>query len=634
MAYDSSQIEVLDGLEPVRKRPGMYTDITRPNHLVQEVVDNSVDEAMAGHATTIDITLYKDGSCKVEDDGRGMPVDQHPTEKRPGAEVILDTLHAGGKFSNKSYGFSGGLHGVGVSVVNALSTDLFLTIRRNGKVYQAHYQDGNVVRGLKPIKGEKVNKDDTGTCIHFTPDPKYFDHPNVHIDKLCELLKGKAILCPGLRINVTIEERDQTVSYHYEEGLTAFLKEQPSFEESVAQLLSDGHVVREDEPMEFTWACYWHETDGQAVERAYTNLIPTTQGGTHVNAFKQGVFEGVKEYAELHGAVPRTVTITSADVWKNINYVVSLKMQDPIFAGQTKERLASRNCANFVSSRIKDSLSLLLSQHTDKAQALITLVISNAQARMKQAKKVERKALDKVLPLPGKLTDCHTQNREDAEIFVVEGDSAGGSARQARDKETQAIMPLRGKILNTWDMDSGVIFNSEEIKNIGSAIGVDPNSEDLSELRYGKICVLADADSDGLHIATLFVALFVRHFPAIVEAGNLYVAMPPLYRIDVAKEIHYALDESEKAQIIADIEHRKVRGEINVQRFKGLGEMNPDQLKETALSPVTRRLVQVTLGPREEYLQCFNTLLGKKKAHTDARKVWLSESGNHAIELI
>lgn len=620
--YKSDDVEVLKGLAPVQKRPGMYTDTERPNHLAQEVIDNSVDEAISGHADKVVVRLTKDGYLSVEDNGRGMPVDEHSEEKKSGVEVILDTLHAGGKFSGKSYGFSGGLHGVGISVVNALSEDLNVTVKRDGGVYHINYKDGVKTSSLKKIG--TCPKRDRGTTVSFKPNPKYFDNIKFDRQSLFNLLRGKAILCSGLTIEFHDELSDASEVFYYQNGIKEFIDIEADFDETaVAGFLFEGKHAKED--MEIEWACFWAE-EGTSLQHAYVNLIPTVQGGTHVNALKSGLFDGVKEYADFHSNVPRKIVLSKEDVWKNINFVVSLKMRDPKFAGQVKEKLSSRECNPFIVSIIKDALSLYLSQHIENADKLMELFINNASLRQKTSVKVERKKLGKSIALPGKLTDCDNDNRDDCELFVVEGDSAGGSAKGARDRNFQAILPLRGKILNSWEADQSKLNASEEIKNITSAIGVDTNSDDLSGLRYGKICILADADSDGLHIATLFIALFVRHLKAVVEAGHLYVAMPPLYRIDIGKHVFYALDNIEKDRILERAQKDKLRGEISVLRFKGLGEMNPRQLKETTLDPNTRRLVQLRMPDEDETVDAMNMLLVKKRS-SDRRK-WIESHGD------
>jgi len=622
--YTSDAVEVLKGLAPVQKRPGMYTETDKPNHLAQEVIDNSVDEAISGHANKIVVKVTKDGYISVEDNGRGMPVDIHSEEKKSGVEVILETLHAGGKFSGDSYGFSGGLHGVGISVVNALSEDLSVTVKRGGAIYSITYKDTVKESALKKVG--KALKSEKGTLVKFKPNPRYFDTVKFDRKSLWNLLRGKAILCSGLSIEFYDEFTDHTEVFCYENGIKEFIDIESDLEnDSVGQIIFEGSHKKED--MEVEWACFWSQ-ENSSLHHAFVNLIPTAQGGTHVTSLKNGIFDGVKEYAEFHSNIPKKIKISSDDTWKNTNFVISLKMNDPNFSGQTKERLSSRECASFISSIVKDSLSLYMSQNTEVAELLMELFVSNASVRQNTAVKVERKKVGKNNPLPGKLTDCNSRNRDECEIFLVEGDSAGGSAKGGRDREIQAILPLRGKILNSWEADQAKINGSEEIKNITTAIGVDANSEDLSELRYGKICILADADSDGLHIATLIIALFVKHFKPVVKAGHLYVAMPPLYRIDIGKKVFYALDEGEKESILRDAKKNKLRGEISVLRFKGLGEMNPSQLKETTLNPQTRRLIQLDMPDDDESHDVLNMLLAKKRAN-DRRK-WIESFGDKA----
>ncbi|QTH72423.1 DNA topoisomerase IV subunit B [Pseudoalteromonas xiamenensis] len=623
--YNAEAIEVLNGLEPVKRRPGMYTDTTRPNHLGQEVIDNSVDEALAGHATKIDVILHEDNSLEVIDDGRGMPVDIHPEEGIPGVELILTKLHAGGKFSNKNYQFSGGLHGVGISVVNALSTRVEISVRRDGQVYEMAFEHGDKVQDLE-VTGT-VGKRNTGTSVHFWPDASYFDSANFSLSKLNHLLKAKAVLCPGLRIRFVNKQTKETQEWFYEAGLQDYLKDSVSGFETLPNNPFTGSFSGSTEGVD--WALLWLPEGGESLQESYVNLIPTAQGGTHVNGLRQGLLEAMREFCEFRNLLPRGVKLTPEDIWDKCSYVLSVKMQDPQFAGQTKEKLSSRSCALFVSGIVKDAFSLWLNEHTDTAELIADLCINNAQKRLRAAKKVVRKKVTSGPALPGKLTDCSGSETERAEIFLVEGDSAGGSAKQARDREFQAIMPLRGKILNTWEVESGQILASQEVHDISVALGIDPDSEDLSGLRYGKVCILADADSDGLHIATLLCALFVKHFPVLVKQGHVFVAMPPLYRIDVGKEVYYALDEDEKKGILDRIEAEKKRGKVNVQRFKGLGEMNPMQLRETTMDPNTRRLVQLTLDEEEQTLEVMDMLLAKKRSGD--RKQWLEEHGDRAV---
>ena len=623
--YTAESIEVLSGLDPVRKRPGMYTDTTRPNHLAQEVIDNSVDEALAGHATSIEVTVYKDGSCEVKDDGRGMPVDIHPEKGVPGIEVILCTLHAGGKFSNKNYQFSGGLHGVGVSVVNALSSVLEVTIQRDGNIYRMGFKNGDKATDLEIIG--TCPKRSTGTAVRFLPDPKYFDTTKYAVPRLAHLLRAKAVLCPGLKVKFTDENSGEVQEWCYQDGLKDYL-----------QTANQGWTVLPEEPFvgsmqaeteAVDWAVQWLPEGGELVTEGYVNLIPTVQGGTHVNGLRTGLLEAMREYCENRNLLPRGIKLTAEDVWEKCSFVLSVKMQDPQFAGQTKEKLSSRQTAAFVSGVVKDSFSLWLHQHTADGDALADLAINNAQKRLRASKKVVRKKITAGPALPGKLADCSSQDSERSELFLVEGDSAGGSAKQARDREFQAVMPLRGKILNTWEVDSNEILGSQEVHDISVAIGLEPASDDLSNLRYNKVCILADADSDGAHIATLLCALFLRHFRPLVLAGHVYVAMPPLYRIDIGKDVYYALDEAEKQGVLDRIKAEKKRGAIQVTRFKGLGEMNPLQLRETTMATETRRLVQLVVEQGDDSNESMDLLLAKKRAGD--RKEWLESKGNLAV---
>jgi len=623
-SYDASSIEVLTGLEPVQKRPGMYTDTTRPNHLAQEVIDNSVDEAVAGHASRIQVVLYRDGSLGVTDDGRGMPVDIHPEEGVPGIEVILTKLHAGGKFSNENYQFSGGLHGVGVSVVNALSYRLEAEIRRNGVVSTIAFAHGDKVEDLKETG--TVGKKNTGTQIRFWPDAKYFDSANFSVIKLKHVLRAKAVLCPGLHMTFFEEKTGETEEWYYEDGLPDYLLESLKGYELLPQEPFIGSMSSKHEAVD--WALMWLPEGGDPVGESYVNLIPTAQGGTHVNGLRTGLTEAVREFCEFRNLLPRGVKLSPEDVWEKVSYILSVKMEDPAFSGQTKEKLSSRECAAFVSGVVKDAFSLWLNQHTELGELIAMLAIDNAQKRLKAGKKVARKKVTSGPALPGKLADCSSTDLAQTEIFLVEGDSAGGSAKQARDRSFQAIMPLRGKILNTWEVDADQVLASQEVHDISVAMGVDPGSADLSGLRYGKLCILADADSDGYHIATLLCALFLRHFRSLVEAGHVYVAMPPLFRIDVGKDVYYALDEDEKQGVLDRITAEKKKGKVQITRFKGLGEMNPLQLRETSIAPDTRRLVQLIVEPGDQSNQMMDMLLAKKRAPD--RKAWLEDKGDLA----
>jgi topoisomerase-4 subunit B len=653
-AYDASSIEVLTGLEPVRKRPGMYTQTERPNHLIQEVVDNSVDEAIAGFCSEIRIVLLRDGSVSVADNGRGMPVDMHKREGVSGVEVILTRLHAGGKFSNKNYRFSGGLHGVGVSVVNALSSKLEVRIRRDGIEYQQFFADGHKQSELEQIG--KVGKRNSGTLIHFWPDAQFFDSVKFSVRQLKHVLRAKAVLSPGLKISLMLEaDPEQNESWLYEDGLRDYLLDELGDIPLVPAELFSGKFSDDDKEVE--WVVAWLPEAGDLVTESYVNLIPTSLGGTHSNGLRSGLIDAVREFCEFRNLLPRGVKLSPDDVWARCSYVLSLHMTEPQFSGQTKERLSSRDAAGFVSQAIKDAFSLWLNHNTAEAEIIVQLAISNAIARQRAGKKVQRKKLTSGPALPGKLADCVAQDLEVTELFLVEGDSAGGSAKQARNRETQAIMPLRGKILNTWEVDSTVVLGSQEVHDIAVALGLDPGSDNLTNLRYGKVCILADADSDGLHIATLLCALFLRHFQALVEAGRVYVAMPPLYRIDVGKVVRYALDDKEKEVVLQQIKDELyridvgkvvryalddkekevvlqqikddgLRGKVNVQRFKGLGEMNPPQLRETTMDPDTRRLVRLEFTPGDMTFNVMDMLLAKRRAGD--RKTWLSEKGDEA----
>ena len=622
--YNADAIEVLTGLEPVRKRPGMYTDTTRPNHLAQEVIDNSVDEALGGHADRVDVTLHGDGAISIVDNGRGMPVDMHPVQNKPGVEVILSTLHAGGKFSDKNYQFSGGLHGVGVSVVNALSTRLEVTIRREGEVYEMAFENGEKASDLKVV--DTCGKRNTGTGIRFIPDPQYFDSANFSLSRLSHVLRAKAVLCPGLRVTLLDEKKKEKTEWYYEDGIADYLADATIDFPVIPEAPFTCNFQGETEAVD--WAIQWLPEGGDLITESYVNLIPTAQGGTHVNGLRSGLLEAIREFCELRSLLPRGVKLTAEDIWDRCAYVLSSKLQDPQFSGQTKERLSSREAAGFVSGVAKDAFGLWLNQHTSEAELLAEMCINRAQARLRSAKKVVRKKVASGPALPGKLADCTTEDPDQGELFLVEGDSAGGSAKQARNREFQAILPLRGKILNTWEIDSQEILASAEVHNISVALGIDPGSDDLSGLRYKKVCILADADSDGLHIATLICALFLRHFRPLVRSGHVFVAMPPLYRIDVGKEVYYALDDAERNGILERLAAENKRAKPNVQRFKGLGEMNPSQLRETTMDPDTRRLVQLVLDADDDADSMFDMLLAKKRAGD--RKTWLESKGNLA----
>ncbi|QCU72462.1 DNA topoisomerase IV subunit B [Luteimonas yindakuii] len=621
--YNAADIEVLSGLDPVKRRPGMYTDTTRPNHLAQEVIDNAVDEALAGHSRVIEVTLYKDGSCEVSDDGRGMPVDIHPEEGIPGVELILTRLHAGGKFNNRNYTFSGGLHGVGVSVVNALSTLVEVHIKRDGQEHRITFRNGDRATALEVVG--TVGRKNTGTRVRFWPDAKYFDTGKFNLRALRHLLRAKAVLCPGLTVKLTDEASGEQDSWYYEDGLRDYLRGELAGREVLPAELFVGRLGRETEAAD--WAVGW-VADGELVQESYVNLIPTAQHGTHVNGLRTGFTDALREFCDFRNLLPRGVKLAPEDVWDRVSFVLSMKMTDPQFSGQTKERLSSRQAAGFVEGAAHDAFSLWLNQHVELGEKIAQLAIERASARLKTEKQIVRKKVTQGPALPGKLADCISQDLSRTELFLVEGDSAGGSARQARDKDFQAILPLRGKILNTWEVASTSVLASDEVHNLAIAIGCDPGKDDISGLRYGKVVILADADSDGLHIATLLAALFLRHFPALVAAGHIFVAMPPLFRVDVGKQVFYALDEEEKRLLLEKIEREKIKGQVNVTRFKGLGEMNPSQLRESAIHPDTRRLVQLTNDDDLATRGLMDMLLAKKRAGD--RKAWLETKGDLA----
>jgi len=625
--YNAADIEVLSGLEPVKRRPGMYTDTSRPNHLAQEVIDNSVDEALAGHAKTVEVIVHADGSVEVTDDGRGMPVDIHPEEGIPGVELILTRLHAGGKFSNRNYEFSGGLHGVGVSVVNALSSRVEVSIRRDGQVHRMNFKNSDRASNLS-VTGT-VPKKQTGTTVRFWPDPKYFDSPKISLPKLKHVLRAKAVLCAGLTVRLTDEATGEKEEWLYEDGLTDYLRSMLAGTEFLPGDLYKASLKRDQGAVDFVLA--W-VPEGELTQESYVNLIPTAQGGTHVNGLRTGLTDALREFCDIRNLLPRGVKLAPEDVWDRLSFVLSLKMQEPQFSGQTKERLSSRDAAGFVENAAHDGFSLYLNQHVDIGEKIAQLAIERASLRLKAEKQIVRKKITQGPALPGKLADCASSDLTRTELFLVEGDSAGGSAKQARDKDFQAILPLRGKILNTWEVESGQVLASEEVHNLAVAIGCDPGKDDLSGLRYGKVVILADADSDGLHIATLLSALFLKHFPALVRGGHAFVAMPPLFRVDVGKQVFYCLDESERDAMLEKIEREKIKGAVHVTRFKGLGEMNPAQLRESTIDPDTRRLVQLTVADASEgddgTNKLMDMLLSKKRAAD--RKEWLETKGDLA----
>ena len=623
-SYTASDIEVLSGLEPVRRRPGMYTYTSRPNHLAYEVIDNSVDEALSGHAEQIDVTLYKDGSLAVSDDGRGMPVDIHPKEKVSGVELILTRLHAGSKFSDKNYKFAGGLHGVGVSVVNALSKHLECWIKRGGKEYNISFKDGKARSKLEVVN--EVGKNNTGTTVRFWPDPQYFETPVFSLPKLKHVLRAKAVLCAGLRVTLLVEQTGEKEEWHYTGGVTEYLRDSLGQGEWLPPELFTGSVEGEQEAAE--WAAAWRIDDGTRLEESYVNLIPTPQGGTHVNGLRLGLSDAIREFCEFRNLLPKGLKLAPEDVWDGVSYVLSIKIKEPQFAGQTKERLSSRESAAFVSGVVKDQFGLWLNQHPESGEKVAQLALTNAQERLKASRLVARKRIVSGPALPGKLADCSSQEPERSELFLVEGDSAGGSAKQARDRQFQAVMPLRGKILNTWEVEAGEVLQSQEVHHIAIAIGVDPGSDKMSGLRYHRVCILADADSDGQHIATLLCALFLRHFRPLVVAGHVHVAMPPLFRVDLGKQVYYALDDAELSGILDRLKAEHARGKPTVTRFKGLGEMSALQLRETTMAPESRRLVQLTIEAKDQADQLMDMLLAKKRAAD--RREWLESKGNLA----
>ncbi|MBT7561517.1 MAG: DNA topoisomerase IV subunit B [Proteobacteria bacterium] len=622
--YDASAIEVLAGLDPVRKRPGMYTDTARPNHLIQEVIDNSVDEALAGYCSQINVTLHADGSISVADNGRGMPVDIHPEEQVTGVEVIMTRLHAGGKFSDKNYQFSGGLHGVGVSVVNALSEYLDVTVNRKNAQYQMSFRGGDKVSELTNVG--KVKRNLTGTTITFLPDETYFDTVKISTAKLKHVLKAKAVLCAGLKLEYLDELTNEKEEWYFSDGLKNYIRE--SMGDSDLIPVEPFLGEQESDEIQVTWALHWVADDSNPITESYVNLVPTAQGGTHVSGLRQGLLEAMREFCDNRNLLPRGVKINGDDVFERCSYIVSVKLQEPQFSGQTKERLSSRHCSNYITVAVRDSFSLWLHQHVELGERIAEICVSRAQDRLKASKVVRKKIAGAGPALPGKLSDCSSQNIDVTELFLVEGDSAGGSAKQARDRTVQAILPLRGKILNTWEVDSEQVLASTEVHDISVAIGMEPGNQDLSKLRYGKICILADADSDGLHIATLLCALFVKHFRELVAHGHVYVAMPPLYRIDVGKVVFYALDDAEKDDVLNRISSEKIKGKVNVQRFKGLGEMNPLQLRETTMVPGSRRLVQLTIDDKGATEKFMDMLLAKRRS--SERRDWLENKGNLA----
>ncbi len=619
--YTAQSIEVLEGLDPVKKRPGMYTRTESPHHTACELIDNAADEAMNDYANEIIVTMHNDGSLSCQDNGRGMPVGIHPEHGITGIELILTRLHSGAKFSNKDYAFSGGLHGVGVSVVNALAKCLDVEVKLGGQKHHIKFSGGEVTSPLQVIGN--VRSRDTGTLVKYLPDPQYFDEAAFQESELIKVLQSKAILCPGLTTVLRIEgtQADAEPREHqwrYETGIATYLNDEVGSDTILPLKL----ITRKFESdMIVEWALTW-ETNPHftTLQESFVNVIRTPQGGTHENGFRAGILEAVKDFCELHQVLPRGIKLKVEDVCSQLHFVLSMKMPDPQFVGQTKERLSSRAASQFALSHARDAMSLWLNQNLNEANQLVVLFVEKAQARLRKAKTVTRAKPHQSIALPGKLVDCVEEDINYSELFLVEGDSAGGSARQARDKKTQAVMPLKGKVLNTWEVASEQVLASQSVHDIAVAVGVDPGSEDISSLRYGKICILADADSDGAHIASLLCALFVRHFPELVRRGHIFIAMPPLYRIEFGKQVLYALDESEKDAHIKKIEAEGSKT-INVIRFKGLGEMNAKQLRDTAMNPQTRRLVQLLMEDPSESIEKMDMLLAKKRAKD--RKSWL-----------
>ncbi len=623
-SYNADALQVLDGLDPVRKRPNMYTDTSRPNHMVQEPIDNGVDEALAGHATKIIVELARDGAVCVTDNGRGMPVDIHPKFNISGVELILTKLHAGAKFSNKNYQFSGGLHGVGISVTNALSSILEVTVKRDGEVHQMTFKDGYVDSPLVSVG--KVAKRDTGTSIRFVPDPQYFDNPAVHAGELAHLLRAKAILCAGLEVKFVDEAHEVERIWHYPTGIEGYVNDAVK---DVDVMPSPPYVQRvSHDDFTMDWLVTWAPNGGLDLRESYVNLIPTPQGGTHVNGLRLGLLEAVREFCELRQLCPKGLKLRAEDIWESCLFIISIKIPEPQFAGQTKQRLVNQQITSKISSLVHDQFSLWLNRHVGEAEALVAYFIEVAQSRIRAGQKTLRKKYVAGPRLPGKLTDCLSQSTMDSELFLVEGDSAGGSARQARDKSTQAVLPLKGKIMNTWEVDQDKLLQSKEVHDIAVAIGVDPGSDDLSQLRYGKICILTDADSDGSHISTLLCALFLKHFRPVVEKGHVFVALPPLYRIDHHKQVYYAQDDAEKEHILAQIKQKQPNANLTILRFKGLGEMDALQLRETTMAVQTRRLLQLDCDEWQTDCAMFGQLLAKKQVAN--RRRWLMEKGKLA----
>jgi topoisomerase IV subunit B len=642
--YGEASIRVLKGLEPVRQRPGMYTRTDSPLHVIQEVVDNASDEMLAGFGQHIDVTLHGDGSVSVEDDGRGIPVGLHPEEKAPVVEIVFTRLHAGGKFDKRAggaYSFAGGLHGVGVSVTNALSSRLDVTVWRDGKAHTISFADGEVREPLRS-QSAKGSPKAAGTRVRAWPNAKYFDTPQIPVDELERLLRSKAVLLPGTQVSLTIEKTGATQRWHFQGGLLEYMLASLAAEPYLPPFESSGFAAAEDETYAegegASWVVVWTE-DGPVTRESYVNLIPTPAGGTHEAGLRDGLFNAVRAFVDAHGLLPKGVKLLPEDVFARASFVLSAKVLDPQFQGQIKERLNSRDALRLVSSFVRPQLEFWLNQHPNEGRQLAELVIRQAQARARAGQKVEKKKGSAVAVLPGKLTDCESTELERNELFLVEGDSAGGSAKMGRDKGFQAILPLRGKVLNTWEVERDRLFGNAEVHDIAVAIGVDPHGPadtvNLEGLRYGKICILADADVDGSHIQVLLLTLFFRHFPQLVDRGHIYVARPPLFRVDVVAQGKrparrlYCLDEAELNATLEKLGDEGVKESAwDTARFKGLGEMSPEQLWETTMNPDTRRLLRVGLGdlPAERTAATMTMLMGR--AESQARRAWLEEHGD------
>ena len=624
--YNAAAIEILSGLEPVKKRPGMYTDTSDPNHLAQEVIDNSVDEVLSKYASEIEVILHQDGSLSVIDNGRGMPVDLHPERKQSGVEVILTTLHAGGKFSQKNYRYSGGLHGVGVSVVNALSAQLEVWIKRGGKKYYMAFKNGEPQSKLKELG--KVGQRNTGTEIRFSPNGKYIDNLKFDEKRLERQLKAKAVLCPGLKIAYSNEATQREKQWCYESGLGSYFQEILADTELLLNAHFSDSVKAKD--YEVDWCLNWLTDNTTVFAESYANLVPTPQGGNHVSGMRNGLVIAMREFMQLRKLLPKNVRITPDDIATDLCYLLSVKTINPEFAGQAKERLTSRDITAIVQNVIGDAFALWLNRYPQQGEILAAHIIENARRRGNKAKKVIRKSTLNGLTLPSKLSDCVSNDVTETELFLVEGDSAGGSAKQARNRNFQAILPLRGKIMNTWEVAHDEILKSEELRNISLALGIEPNSTDLRNLRYGKICILADADCDGLHIAVLLATLFKRHFPVLVNANHVYMVVPPLFRIDAGSEVYYVADEKERDKCLKDLS-KKYANSAKITRFKGLGEMNPQQLKESVMLPDKRLILQLTVDAKNHSDEILDMLLAKKRAPD--RRTWLEQKGDLASDL-